>query len=131
VLVLLTILIYVAGMMFIYREDAGTMVHTYWDDFNDKMTMLDTDWVAFVDEVCYGTLYWMYWQGVSRRMVSEQRVVCTRPRLGLPCSSWMRCVAQRERRSSRGREREWVCDDDPTRDQIKAHTRVSAGARES
>lgn len=51
-LVLLTILIYVAGMMFIYREDAGTMVHTYWDDFNDKMTMLDTDWVAFVDEVC-------------------------------------------------------------------------------
>jgi hypothetical protein len=50
-LVLLTVLIYVAGMMFIYREDAGTLVHTYWNDFNDKMTMLDTDWVAFVDEV--------------------------------------------------------------------------------
>lgn len=48
---LLTILIYVAGMMFIYREDAGTFVHAYWNDFNDRMLMLDTDWVAFVDEV--------------------------------------------------------------------------------
>jgi len=51
VLVLLTILIYVAGMMFIYREDAGTFVHAYWNDFNDKMLIQDSDWVAFVDEV--------------------------------------------------------------------------------
>jgi len=40
VLALLTILIYVAGMMFIYREDARSMMHTYWERLNNEFSIL-------------------------------------------------------------------------------------------
>jgi hypothetical protein len=40
VLALLTALVYIASMMFIYRKDASDLIHTYLSQFDEELEMI-------------------------------------------------------------------------------------------
>eukprot|EP00976_Prorocentrum_cordatum_P101578 1192692-Prorocentrum_minimum.AAC.2 len=54
VLALLTALVYIAAMMFIYREDAADLIHAYWNRYSEGFDLLSPEETpAIPTEVLY------------------------------------------------------------------------------